>query len=324
MTEPLRLGILSTAHINEKLLGGAALTDSVVAAAVASRDAGRAADFADRWSIDRRHDSYDALLADDRVEAVYISLPNGLHHHWTMRALIAGKHVLCEKPYSSRAADAVEAFDLAERQSLVLSEAFMYRYHRQMLLLAEQLAAGTIGELRMIVSSFTWPNDQAGTIRLDAALDGGSLMDVGVYPVNAARFLAGEPVAVTAQRVVGPTGVDIGFVGTLDFGSGVLAHIDSGFGMPERSRLEVVGTAGTLGVSDPWHCRTPGLTLHVEGRPNRTFPVDAANPYRLQLDAFALAVRGAGSTALGRADAVGQARAVEALLRAAAQPPTLV
>lgn len=324
MAEPLRLGIMSTAHINQKLLAGAALTDSVTAVAVASRDPGRADEFADRWSIQRRHAGYDALLADDTVEAVYIARPNALHHPWTMRALTAGKHVLCEKLYSRRASDAFEAFDLADSRALILSEAFMYRYHPQMLLLQQHLLAGTIGELQLIVSCFTWPNDQPGTIRLDADLDGGSLMDVGVYPVNAARLLAGEPHQVTAQKRVGPTGVDVGFVATLKFPSGVLAHIDSGFGVPERSRLEIIGSKGTMTINDPWHGRTPGLTLQIPDQPARHLAVNGAKPYKLQLQAFAHAVRGAPTTVLGRADAIGQARVVEALHWAADQPPATV
>ena len=315
---PLRWGILSTALINTKLLAGAALSSDTEIAAVASRDPGRARAFADRWGIRRAYGSYSDLLADPDVEAVYIPLPNGLHHEWTMRALAAGKHVLCEKPYSRHPEEVGVAFAEAGRRGLVLSEAFMFRYHPQTLAAARLVAAGAIGDLRMVVSSFTWPTDAPGDIRLDPTLDGGSLLDVGVYPLSQARLLAGEPTSVTAQQVLGPTGVDEMFVSTLVFAGGVAAHIDSGFHLPDRSCLEIVGTAGTLVVSDPWHCREPRLTLLGQGGRPDSMPVERANSYQLELEQFARAVRGEPNDLLGREDALGQARAVEALYRSAA------
>jgi xylose dehydrogenase (NAD/NADP) len=315
---PVRWGILSTAAINEKLLAGARRSDAVEVVAIGSRDGERAAAFAQRHGIARAHGSYEALLADPEVEAVYNPLPNALHHPWTLRALEAGKHVLCEKPYSRRPAEVEEAFDAAERAGLVLSEAYMYRYNPQIVRLAELVRDGAIGELRMIASSFTHPCEDPGDVRLDAELDGGGLMDVGCYCVSASRLLAGEPERVTAQQDVGPSGVDVRMVGTLSFAGGVLAHFDCGFHVPDRSSLEVVGSTGVIRVSDPWHCLEPGLELtHAEGT-TESVPVEHESSYRLELERVGAAVRGAGGPPpLGREDALGQARAIAALYRAA-------
>ena len=321
--EPLRWGILSTALINDKVLRGAAKTPLADVRAVASRTSERAAEFAERWSIPDSYGSYDALLADDSIEAVYIPLPNGLHHPWTMAALRAGKHVLCEKPYSRHPDEVLEAFALASERGLVLSEAYMYRYHPQTKRLAELVASGAIGELRLVNSSFTWPADAPGDIRLDPDLDGGSLLDVGCYCVSAARLLAGEPTTATADWVLGPTGVEIRMTGTLRFIDDVLLHFDSGFHLPDRSYLEVVGTRGSILVDDPWHCVHPGLEIRLQSETTTTETVDASNSYQLELDAFARAVRGQPTSLLTRADALGQAVALDALYRAAASGQTI-
>jgi len=319
MSEPLHWGVLSTALINEKMLPGAARSSDVEVVAIASRDARRAEAFAARWGIGRAYGSYDDLLCDDAVDAVYVPLPNGLHHPWTLRALQAGKHVLCEKPYSRRPADVEEAFAEADGRGLVLSEGFMYRYHPQIRELARIVRdEGLIGDVRLVASSFTWPMDAPGDVRLDSSMDGGSLLDVGVYCVSAARLLAGEPRTVAAHQVLGPTGVDVSFVATMELGSGALAHFDCGVNLPDRSHLEVVGSKGTLHVSDPWHCLEPGLTLVPQGKPALRVPVPQANSYQLELEEFGKAVRRETHHLLGRDDALRQARAVDALFRAAA------
>ena len=318
MDRPVRWGVLSTALITTKLLGGAAQSDDVEVLATASRDRDKAVRHAERWGIRRAYGDYEELLTDPDVEAVYVPLPNALHHTWTMRALEAGKHVLCEKPYSRRPADVREAFDLAQERGLVLSEAFMYRYNPQTRRLAELVREGAIGELRQIVSSFSWPTGASGDVRLDPALDGGSLLDVGVYCVSAARLLAGEPRLVSGHAVNGPTGVDVGFAGTLAFAGDVLATFDCGFHLPDRSHLEVVGTTGSLVVHDPWHCVEPGIRFQPWDGRAQAMDVPRADSYRLELEEFGKAVRGRPHSLLGRDDALGQAAAVEALYAAAA------
>jgi len=317
MSRPLRWGVLSTALINTKMLRGAALTPTVEVAAVASRDLARAQAYAAMWGIARAYGSYDHLLADPDIEAVYIPLPNSLHHHWTMRALRAGKHVLCEKPYSPRPSDVEEAFDEAAARGLILSEAFMHRYNPQTLTLAQLVRDGAIGEIRTISAAFSWPTDAPGDVRLDPALDGGCLLDVGVYCISAARLLAGEPTAVVALQVLSTTGVDTRFVGLLEHQGGVLTHFDCGFHLPDRSRLEVVGTVATIEVTDPWHCFTPQILLTPQHGSPYQVTVATENSYQLELEEFGRAVRGEPNQLLARADAQGQARTVAALLQSA-------
>ena len=187
------------------------------------------------------------------MDAVYISLPNGMHVDWSIRALDAGKHVLCEKPLSRHPEEVERAFDAAERNERVLAEAFMWRHHPQALRLRE--LAGELGELRLVRGAFSFSaRASRRTSAWRADLDGGALMDVGCYCVSGARFLLGEPEQVTAHSRDGD--VDVRFVATMSFPSGALAHFDCGFDMPPRDELEVVGAEGSLFLDDPWHSRT--------------------------------------------------------------------
>jgi xylose dehydrogenase (NAD/NADP) len=313
----LRLGLLSTATINRQLLrAGSARVDIV---AVASRDRLRADAYAREHGLPRAYGSYESLLSDPEVDAVYVSLPNALHHEWTMRALTEGKHVLCEKPYSRHPVEVEEAFGLAERNGLVLVEAFMYRHHPQTRRVAELVVGGAIGRLRLVRASFSFRLDDESDIRAQPELDGGALLDIGCYCVNGARLIAGEPERVTAEQVVGPTGVDVSFAGTMRFPDDVIALIDCSFRLPRAQRLELEGEAGSLLVEAPWRVDWGGdVVLRRDGGATRV-EVDVADSYRLELDSFANAVAGAAPPLLGRADALGQARAVDALYRAAAE-----
>jgi D-xylose 1-dehydrogenase (NADP+, D-xylono-1,5-lactone-forming) len=314
----VRWGILSTANINEKWLTGAWSAPGAEVVAVASRDGDRADGYARERSIPHAHGGYETLLANPDVDAVYIPLPNSLHVEWTRKALEAGKHVLCEKPLSRHPGEVAELFDLAEARGLQLMEAFMYRHHPQTARLQELVADGAIGTMRMIRAAFSFPIARADDVRLSAALDGGGLMDVGCYCVNAARMLAGEPERVHAERTVGGDGVDITFAGVMRFADGVLAHFDAGVVLTDRSQLEVVGDRGALLVSDPWHCREPGIVWRRDGEIREVeVEIERANSYRLEVENMSAAIGGAARPLLGREDAVGQARAIEALLAAA-------
>jgi predicted dehydrogenase len=310
MGERMRWGILGTGGINRKLLAGARQSTAVEIVAVASRDPQRAAAFAAEHGIPRSFGSYEALLDDRDVDAVYISLPNSLHHPWTMAALAAGKHVLSEKPYSRRPGEVVEAFDAAERAGLVLSEAFMWRHTRQTARLLELLPR--IGRLQTVRATFSFPLENPANIRLRADLDGGSLMDVGCYCVSGARLLAGEePAAVYGTQEVGPTGVDLRFTGVLRFPGGTVAEFTSGF-TTDHEGLEAIGTTGSLRVPDPWHNRTGLIRLNDE-----EIRLDPGHPYQLELENVGAAIRGEASLLLGRDDALGQARAIAALYESA-------
>jgi D-xylose 1-dehydrogenase (NADP+, D-xylono-1,5-lactone-forming) len=318
----LNLGILSTARINAKLIAGARGTDAVRVVAVASRHADAAEAFAREHGIPHAHDSYDALLADPEVDAVYIPLPNALHVQWTIRALEAGKHVLCEKPLGRSASEVEAAFVTAERTGLILTEGFMYRHHPQTRRCHQLVREGAIGRLRMITSCFSFFTDDVANVRLRAELHGGALMDVGCYCVSAARMLAGEPERVSAEQTLGGDGVDVTFTGTMRFADGVLAHFDAGLALAPRHGLEVVGEAGSLYLADPWHCATPVIEVRRDEKTER-IELEPADPYQLELENFCAAVEGRAPLLLGREDAVGQARAIEALLEAAQSAQTV-
>jgi xylose dehydrogenase (NAD/NADP) len=312
-----RLGLLSTADINSAILTASNASDRVEVVAVASRDAAKAEAYARTHGIPVAYGSYDALLADPDVEAVYVSLPNALHVEWTIRALEAGKHVLCEKPMSRDPARVEAVFDVAERHGLVCMEALMWRHHPQTLRLAALVAEGAIGELRLVRAAFRHPlYDQPQHVRTRADLDGGSLMDLGCYCVSALRLLAGEPTSVSAFRVLGATGVDERLAATLAFPAGVLGLFDSGFDLVARSELEALGAHGSIRAEDPWEGRAPRLTLQ-RGEHVEVIEFEPVDHYRLELEDLDRAIRGEGEALLGRADALGQARTIAALVRAA-------
>jgi D-xylose 1-dehydrogenase (NADP+, D-xylono-1,5-lactone-forming) len=314
-------GLLSTARINDALLAGAALSDRVRVVAVASRDLARAEAYARERGIEGAYGSYEALIADPEIEAVYIGLPNGLHVEWSIRALEAGKHVLCEKVLDKRADRVAEAFDTAERADRFLMEGFMYRHHPQTKRLAELVADGAIGELRLVRAAFSFSLTELGDVRMRPELDGGSVTDVGCYGISAIRLLAGEPESVTATQVLGSTGVDVRFAGTLALPGDVLGYFDCAFDLPYRSELEVVGSEGIVRVVDPFTIGSLGIGgSGIEVRRGDEVEVVRAgdeNHYQLELDNLSDAIRGIADPLLGREDAVAQARAIEALYRAA-------
>jgi D-xylose 1-dehydrogenase (NADP+, D-xylono-1,5-lactone-forming) len=313
--EGVRWGVLSTARIGEAVVRAVADSPQVDVVAVASRTLAAASSFASELGIPRAHGSYRALLDDPSIEAVYIPLPNGLHVDWTLAALEAGKHVLVEKAFSPRFWEVERCFDCAERQGLVLSEGFMWRHHPQTERLVDLVESGAVGSLRLVRSSFSFPLERPGDVRWDADLDGGALLDVGCYCVSAARLFGGEPERVSGEAVMTPGGVDSRFAGTLRLEGGVVGSFDCGFDMAERDELELVGTEGSLFTDDPWHCRAPLIELRRGGGVER-IEVPAANAYRRELEDVSAAIRGrVDGPLLGRADAVGQARALEALLR---------
>jgi D-xylose 1-dehydrogenase (NADP+, D-xylono-1,5-lactone-forming) len=309
----VRLGLLSTANINRAILAGAAETDRVDVVAVASRDAARAEAYATGHGIPAAHGSYEALLADPDVDAVYISLPNGLHHHWTMESLGAGKHVLCEKPYTRRPAEAEEAFDAAAAAGLVLAEAFMYRHHPQTAAVHRLVADGAVGRLCAVKATFTFPLANLSDVRALPELDGGALMDVGCYCVSGIRLLAGEPERVRGEQVVGATGIDMAFHGTLRCADDVVGQFEASFRSPQRQSLEAVGDEGVLLVEAPWRADWGGDIVLVRDGVHETVPVEPANAYTLELENLADAIDGTAPPLLGRDDAVGQARVIDAL-----------
>ena len=312
----MRLGILSTAHINRLVMPPAHASEKVQLVAVASRDLARAEEYARKWEIPRAYGSYEALLDDADVDAVYISLPNTMHCDWSVKAVEAGKHVLCEKPLSRHPEDVERAFDAAESAGRLLTEAFMYRHNPQTARLLQLVGEGAIGEPRVIRAAFSYTLYDPENIRLRTDVEGGSLMDVGCYCVSGSRLLGGEPAAVYGQAYIGPTGTDWVFSGAMAFPGDVFATFDCGTCLPERDELEVVGSGGSLFLDDPWHCRTPVIEVRRDGKVDRT-ELDPVDSYRLELENLSDAIAGEAPLLLGREDAVGQARALEALHRSA-------
>ena len=309
----VRWGILSTADINRKVIPGAKASPKVDLVGVASRTQDRAEQYASWWEIPRAYGGYEALLADDEIDAVYISLPNTLHVEWSIKALEAGKHVLCEKPLPRHPEDVIAAFDTADRTGRLLSEAFMWRHNPQTARLKELVDQGAIGELRLVRSTFSYSLYDESNIRLQPEVEGGALMDVGCYNVSGSRFLAGgEPERVFGEAWYGPTGTDWVFAGTMRFPGNVIATFDCGTALTNRDELEAIGSEGSLFVDDPWHCLQPGIELRRDGDVER-IELEQVDSYRLELENMSDAIRGQSELLLAREDAMGQARAVEAL-----------
>ncbi len=251
--DELRWGILSSANIaTEKVIPGIRKSARSRVVAIGSRDLERAQAVAVRHDIERAYGSYEALLADPDVDAVYIPLPNHLHAEWAIRAVRAGKHVLCEKPLALDVAE-VDAMEKAARESgVVLAEAFMYRHHPQTLKVKELVDGGAIGAVRFVRGTFSFPLSRPDDVRLRPEWGGGCLWDVGCYPLSFTRFLLGaEPVEMFGSQVLGPSGIDETFAGQLVFPGGVLAQVDAGFRSPVRAELEIAGTTGTIRVRHP-------------------------------------------------------------------------
>jgi predicted dehydrogenase len=310
--QPVKWGIVSTAHINRLVIPGAHASEKVDLVAVASRDLGRAEEYARKWEIPVAYGSYEELLADDSIEALYVSLPNTMHCEWSIKAVEAGKHVLCEKPMSRHPDEVVAAFDAADREGRLLSEAFMFRHSPQTAQLSALLESGAVGEVRLVRSVFSYSLYDPDNIRLRPEVEGGALMDVGCYCVSGSRLVAGEPEALAGLSWEGETGTDWVFQGMMRFPGDVLAQFYCGTALPDADELEVIGSEGSLFLDDPWHARRPGIELR-RGEEVEWIDLEPVDSYQLELENLSDAIRGEGELLLGREDAVAQARALEEL-----------
>jgi D-xylose 1-dehydrogenase (NADP+, D-xylono-1,5-lactone-forming) len=312
----VRVALLSTAAINDALLGGARESELVEVIGVASRERRRAEAYARERGLERAYGGYEELLGDPDVDVVYVALPNALHVEWAIRALDAGKHVLSEKPLSRHPAEVERAFDAAERAGRILMEGFMYRHHPQTRRLHRLVSEGAIGELRLVRSHFSFTLDRPNDVRWDPDLGGGSLLDLGCYCVNASRLLAGEPEAVHAERTASASGVDVRFAATMRFAGGVLGHFDCAFDLPRRVALEAVGSQGSVVMVQPFIQDVVTLELR-RGEELEWQDTVTANRYHLELDNLARAIAGEEPPLLDRRESVAQARVLDALLRSA-------
>jgi D-xylose 1-dehydrogenase (NADP+, D-xylono-1,5-lactone-forming) len=315
----LRWGILGTSRINQSVAPAIASSPRHLLQAVASRSIERARAEAQRFAIPRAYGQYSELLADHEIDVVYVALPNVLHAEWTIAALRAGKHVLCEKPLAPSLAEVDRIIEAARSNAVVVAEAFMYRHHPQTARIHALLQAGAIGPLRLIRASQRFRVDGEGDVRFFRELEGGALMDVGCYCVDFARYIAGEPTRVYGEQRLNDDGVDLLFSGTMRFANDVLAQFDAGIDVPQRDHLELVGADGTMEVHDPWmsgEAEKPAILIHRDGETGRV-ATEGPDAYRLQLEDFAAAIEGERAPLLGRDDAIAQAAAIEALYASA-------
>ena len=293
MSNTIRWGLLSTALINQSLIGPLRQSERSELVAVASRSADKARAYATKHGIPTAHGSYEALLADPEINAVYISLPNTLHCEWTVKAAEAGKHVLCEKPIVPTLAELDRIEAAAAANNVTVFEAFMYLHHPQTRAVQAMVREGKIGTLQLITSwfSFYLSPENATNIRLNPDLAGGSLWDVGVYPNSMAIAMAGTaPEEVWAQQTIGETGVEVTLLGQMRFGSGAVAQIVSSFRMPFRWGTEIAGDAGILTIESPWKPGCDGQETHViftpRSGPAETITFPAVDPYLCEVQAM--------------------------------------
>ena len=334
----LRWGIVGTGNIARQFAEGVAGSERSVVAAVASRSSDAAQAFAARFGIPIAHANsagYDTILTEPAVDAIYLSLPNSMHREWTMKALAAGKHVLCEKPMAATPAEVAEMFAAADCAGRVLIEAFMYRAHPQTAAIVDAVRGGAIGDVKSIRTSFCFRVRQpAGNIRFDAALQGGALMDVGCYCVSFSRLIAGgDPVEVKAVATRHASGVDEQTTAALKYANGITAEFTCGMGVQADNTGHVCGDEGYLSVAWPWKPPTGGTQIVVRGavpprqdQPAATAPLAAPEPraidvpnekplYAIEADAFAACVLDGAPPFVTRDESIGNARTIEAIAR---------
>ena len=263
MTQTLRWGLLSTAGINRALIPPLQLSKRNKLLAVASRSQEKADKFAREKKIKRAYGSYEALLADPEIDVIYNPLPNHLHAEWTIKAVEAGKHVLCEKPLalSLEDVDAIEAS--ARAHGKIVAEAFVYRTHPQAIKVKQLIDDGSLGKIKLVRGSFTYSDTSPEDIRLKPEMGGGGLWDIGCYPLSYTRTMLGaEPQEVFGWQVIGPTGVDETFIAQIRFPGEVFAQIDCSMEIPYHVFMEFIGTKATLIIPNPY-IPGPNRTLYL-------------------------------------------------------------
>ncbi|MFP6692783.1 MAG: Gfo/Idh/MocA family oxidoreductase [Pirellulales bacterium] len=316
----LRWGILGTGMIARKFAGQLSECHRGELAGIGSRSVESASGFAAEFG-GSPHGSYDALLGDASIDAVYVSLPNSLHHQWTIRALAAGKHVLCEKPLASNAAEAAEMFAVAERSGRLLVEAFMYRTQPAVQRAIGLVREGAIGELRLIRTNFTFCREASpADARYQPAMGGGALMDVGCYCINLSRAIAdSEPTAVAGDVHLHEFGVDDYAVGTLNFGGEVLAAFTCGMTVHSDWRSVIGGSEGSLTIENPW-LGGQRIALTRGGKTEVIEAPASMGLYALEADRFAATACDGEPPVIAREDSMGNMRVLDELRRQVGLP----
>ena len=276
----LHWGLLSTARINRSLIPPLRASKRNQLVAVGSRAQDSADKYAQEWKIPRAHGSYEALLADPEIDVIYNPLPNHLHAEWTIKAVEAGKHVLCEKPLALNVEEVDAIQSAARKHGRIVMEAFMYRHHPQTLKVQELVKNGSLGTLKLIRGSFSYVLSREGDVRLKLEMGGGSICDVGCYPISYARMIVGEnPLEVFGWQVAGPTGIDETFAGQMRFANDVLAQFDSSFVIPFHTFMEIVGSDGTLNIPRPFRPGTDEKIYLTQGEKTETIKIPGQELY---------------------------------------------
>jgi predicted dehydrogenase len=312
--------MISTAAIGSEIVPAFQSASGNELLAVASRDPDRARSYAEEHGIPHWHHGYEAMLADEELDAVYIALPNALHGEWTRAALEVGKHVLCEKPLTPTSTEAAQLFDLADSRGLVLAEAFMYRHHPKTLRVRELLDEGAIGDLRTIRCSFSFQvADPRSDIRYSAVLAGGALRDVGCYCVSYSTFAAdAEPEEAQGYAISADADVDEQFYGTLVFAEGRVAQFDCALNVQLNLGATLVGSDGAIHVPMPWYAHLEPLSVYLH-RNGETTEIRApgANAYALEIEDFAATVRGEREQLVAPAETLRNLSVIERLRESA-------
>jgi len=294
MSDKIRWGILSTANINDALIDPIRRAGRSELVGVASRSRAKVQAYAQEKGIPKAYDSYEALLADPDIDAIYNPLPNTLHCEWTVKAAEAGKHVLCEKPITPTLAELDEVEVAAKANNVTIFEAFMYLHHPQTLKVKEMIMSGKLGDLQLINSWFGYylPKEDSDNIRLSPDLAGGCMWDVGVYPNSLAVVMAhaGAPVEVWASQLNGETGVDVSMVAQLKFSNGIMAQISSGFRSAFREGVHITGSEGRVWFGEPWKPHLSGqgtqLTFVSKSGQEETIHIPHSDPYQHEVEAM--------------------------------------
>jgi predicted dehydrogenase len=316
MSQTLRWGILGTARINRALVPPLLESPRNMLAAIASRELARAREAAKQWDVPQAYGSYDDLISDPGIDVVYIPLPNDLHAEWTVRAARAGKLVLCEKPLTISMAGIDRITAAAHAAGVVVAEAFMYRHHPQTLKVRDLIREGALGKVALVRGAFTFTLTRPNDVRLQPSQGGGSLWDVGCYPVSFARFaLDEEPHEAFGWQVTGSTGIDETFAGQLRFPSGALAQFDCGVRAPVRTEIEVVGSEGTLRVPRPFKPGAGETLLLTRGETVETVTVPGQELYLGEVEDMADAILLGRPSRVSLVESRGNCAALLALLQ---------
>jgi len=314
----LNWGLLSTAHINRKLIPPLQVSKRNHLLAVGSRSQESANAYAKEKNIERAYGSYDALLADPDIHVIYNPLPNHLHAEWTIKAVEAGKHVLCEKPLAL-SVDEVDAIKASvHKHGRVVAEAFMYRHHPQTLMVQEIVKRGSLGTLKLIRGTFSFVLTREGDVRLHREWGGGSIWDVGCYPISYTRtVLGGNPLEVFGWQVTGPTGIDETFIGQMRFKGNVQAQFNSSFVIPFHAFMEIVGSDATLSIPTPFK---PGVNEQIfltRDNKTKTIKIKGQELYLGEVDDMADAILLGKDSLVSLDDSRANVAVISALLESA-------